>query len=89
MVFSLFHMLTVLGKLLVITIINSSNTLNVPMCFFLNHLSFAYMCYPSATTPKMITDSLVECKTISFNGCMTQLFSAHFFGGLPPQSYGL
>ncbi|XP_058382907.1 olfactory receptor 4S1 [Diceros bicornis minor] len=80
-VFSLFHVLTVLGNLLVIITINASKTLKAPMYFFLSHLSFADMCYPSATTPKMIADTFVERKTISFNGCMTQLFSAHFFGG--------
>ncbi|ELK23842.1 Olfactory receptor 4S1 [Myotis davidii] len=80
-VFSLFHMLTVLGNLMVIITINASKTLRAPMYFFLSHLSFADMCYPSATTPKMIADTFVERKTISFNGCMTQLFSAHFFGG--------
>ncbi|XP_070282593.1 olfactory receptor 4S1 [Myotis yumanensis] len=80
-VFSLFHMLTLLGNLMVIITINASKTLRAPMYFFLSHLSFADMCYPSATTPKMIVDTFVERKTISFNGCMTQLFSAHFFGG--------
>nr|XP_006212302.1 olfactory receptor 4S1 [Vicugna pacos] len=81
LVFSLFHVLTVLGNLLVIITINASKTLNAPMYFFLSHLSFADICYPSATTPKMIADTFVERKTISFSGCMTQLFSAHFFGG--------
>ncbi|XP_074084117.1 olfactory receptor 4S1 [Macrotis lagotis] len=80
-VFSVIHVLTVLGNLLVVITINASKTLTAPMYFFLSHLSFADMCYPSATTPKMIADTFVERKTISFNGCMTQLFSAHFFGG--------
>ncbi|XP_046506649.1 olfactory receptor 4S1-like [Equus quagga] len=80
-VFSLFHVLTILGNLLVIITINASKTLNAPMYFFLSHLSFTDMCYPSATTPKMIVDTFMEHKTISFNGCMTQLFSTHFFGG--------
>ncbi|KAM8970820.1 olfactory receptor 4S1 [Sarcophilus harrisii] len=80
-VFSIIHVLTVFGNLLVVITINASKTLTAPMYFFLSHLSFADMCYPSATTPKMIADTFVERKTISFNGCMTQLFSAHFFGG--------
>ncbi|XP_070343445.1 olfactory receptor 4S1-like [Equus asinus] len=80
-VFSLFHVLTILGNLLVIITINASKTLNAPMYFFLSHLSFTDMCYPSATTPKMIVDTFMERKTISFNGCMTQLFSTHFFDG--------
>ncbi|XP_044536888.1 olfactory receptor 4S1 [Gracilinanus agilis] len=80
-VFSIIHVLTILGNLVVIITIKASKTLTAPMYFFLSHLSFADMCYPSATTPKMIADTFVERKTISFNGCMTQLFSAHFFGG--------
>lgn len=80
-VFFLFHVFTVLGNLLVIITINASKTLKSPMYFFLSHLSFADVCYPSATIPKMIADTFVEHKIISFNGCMTQLFSAHFFGG--------
>nr|XP_012308069.1 olfactory receptor 4S1 [Aotus nancymaae] len=81
-IFFLFHVLTVLGNLLVITTINSSKTLKSPMYFFLSHLSFADICYPSATIPKMIAGTFVEHnKIISFNGCMMQLFSAHFFGG--------
>ena len=81
LVFSLFHALMVLGNLLVIVTINASKTLHAPTYFFLRHLSFADMCYPSATTPKMIADTLVERKTIAFEGCITQLFSAHYFGG--------
>ncbi|XP_043828105.1 olfactory receptor 4S1 [Dromiciops gliroides] len=80
-VFSIIHLLTLLGNLVVVITINASKSLTAPMYFFLSHLSFADMCYPSATTPKMIADTFVERKTISFNGCMTQLFSAHFFGG--------
>ncbi|XP_521913.2 olfactory receptor 4S1 [Pan troglodytes] len=80
-VFFLFHVLTVLGNLLVIITINASKTLKSPMYFFLSQLSFADICYASTTIPKMIADTFVEHKIISFNGCMTQLFSAHFFGG--------
>ncbi|KFO22716.1 Olfactory receptor 4K3 [Fukomys damarensis] len=48
------------------------------MYFFLANLSFVDMWLSSVTTPKMITDFLRENKTISFGGCMCQIFFAHF-----------
>lgn len=51
-----------------------------PMYFFLCYLSFLDICYSSATAPKMIADFLVKNKTISFVGCIAQLFWVHFFG---------
>uniref|UniRef100_A0A670IV49 Olfactory receptor n=1 Tax=Podarcis muralis TaxID=64176 RepID=A0A670IV49_PODMU len=40
----------------------------------------SHICYSSVTAPKMIIDFLVEKKTISFIGCIAQLFGVHFFG---------
>ncbi|XP_075404390.1 olfactory receptor 4C11-like [Tenrec ecaudatus] len=52
------------------------------MYFFLSHLSFADACFATTIAPRLIVDALSKKKVISFNACMTQLFSAHFFGCL-------
>lgn len=79
-VFLLFYTLTVAGNLLIVLTVTSSRHLNSPMYFFLCHLSFLDVCYSSVTAPKMISGFLVENNTISFAGCIGQLFGAHFFG---------
>ncbi|KAM9223375.1 olfactory receptor 4S2-like [Leptosomus discolor] len=80
-VFLFFYMIIVAGNLLIIITVISSQRLNSPMYFFLCYLSFVDICYSSVTAPKMIADFLVENKTISFAGCIVQLFGVHFFGG--------
>ncbi|MBZ3873447.1 Olfactory receptor 4P4 [Sciurus carolinensis] len=50
------------------------------MYFFLSYLSFMNICFTSTVAPKLITDFLVQWNTISFSGCVCQMFHAHFFG---------
>ncbi|XP_067151819.1 olfactory receptor 4S2-like, partial [Apteryx mantelli] len=79
-VFLFFYIVIVAGNLLIVVTVVSSQSLNSPMYFFLCHLSIADLCLSSVSAPKMIADFLVEKKTISFGGCMAQLFASHFFG---------
>ncbi|XP_057346856.1 olfactory receptor 4P4-like [Manis pentadactyla] len=71
-----------IGNLLVMISITCSQLIYQPMYFFLTYLSLSDLCYTSTVTPKLIIDLLAEKKTISYNGCMTQLFTMHFFGGI-------
>lgn len=78
--FLLFYMILMTGNFLIIMTTQRSPNLNSPMYFFLSFLSFVDICYSSATTPKLIVDSQAKIKSISFVGCMVQLFFCHIFG---------
>ncbi|XP_007954871.1 olfactory receptor 4S2-like [Orycteropus afer afer] len=78
--FSFFYMASFLGNLLIMLTVHVGNLFKSPMYFFLNYLSFVDICYSSIIAPKMIVDLLAKSKTISYVGCVLQLFGAHFFG---------
>ncbi|XP_021796627.2 olfactory receptor 4K3-like [Papio anubis] len=80
-IFSSLYLITILGNIFIVIIIITNLHLHSPMYFLLANLSFIDFCLSSVTTPKMITDFLKENKTISFGGCMCQIFFGHFFGG--------
>ncbi|XP_038620835.1 olfactory receptor 4C11-like [Tachyglossus aculeatus] len=81
-IFIILYVATILGNLLIIVTIKTSHTLESPMYFFLTYLSLSDACFSTTTTPKFLIITLSEKKTISFSGCMTQIFALHFFGCL-------
>ncbi|XP_065800950.1 olfactory receptor 4A15-like [Muntiacus reevesi] len=80
-VFLLIYIVTMAGNLLIVWTVVLSPTLDAPMYFFLGYLSFMDAFYSTSITPKTIIDLLYEKKTISFQACMTQLFTEHLFSG--------
>lgn len=73
-VFLVIYLITLLENFLIILAIRSNAQLHKPMYFFLSHLSFLEMWYVTIISPKMLVDFLSHDKSISFNGCMTQLY---------------
>ncbi|XP_040824356.1 olfactory receptor 4K13-like [Ochotona curzoniae] len=80
-VFFVVYVAIVVGNLLIVISVLFDNHLHSPMYFLLANLSFFDLCLSSVATPKVIADFLRTLKSISFWGCMAQMFFMHFFGG--------
>ncbi|XP_029440629.1 olfactory receptor 2D3-like [Rhinatrema bivittatum] len=74
MAFFIIYTVTLLGNILIITIIKMDSHLHTPMYFFLSNLSFLEICYSSAIVPKTLEHFLTDRKTISFPECATQIY---------------
>ncbi|XP_007495118.2 olfactory receptor 151-like [Monodelphis domestica] len=68
------YTITMVGNLGMITLIGLNSNLHTPMYYFLSNLSFVDLCYSSVITPKMLRNFVLEKNTISYPGCMTQLY---------------
>ncbi|CAD7683462.1 unnamed protein product [Nyctereutes procyonoides] len=73
------YLATILGNLLILLAISVDSRLHIPMCFFLSNLSFVDICFSSTTVPKMLTNHLLGTQTISFSGCLTQMYFVFMF----------
>ncbi|XP_030741354.1 olfactory receptor 7A17-like [Echinops telfairi] len=76
------YLVTFMGNLLIILIIVTDSRLHTPMYFFLSNLSFADICFTSTTVPKMLLNIQLQSKTISYEGCLSQIFFFMVFGRL-------
>ncbi|XP_060233429.1 olfactory receptor 10G9 [Meriones unguiculatus] len=80
-IFLVIYVLTVLGNLLILTVIRVDPRLHTPMYYFLSNLSFIDLWFSTVTVPKMLM-TLVSTGggAISFHSCVAQLYSFHFLG---------
>lgn len=78
---ALFYVIIVLGNLLVVFTVTFDAHLHSPLYFLLANLSFIDMCLSTVTVPKMLSDLYSGNNTISFQGCVTQIFALHVLGG--------
>ncbi|XP_032621649.2 olfactory receptor 6N1-like [Chelonoidis abingdonii] len=79
LMFLVIYMATVAGNMLITAIVVADQHLHTPMYFLLGNLSCLETCYTSTILPRMLVSLLTGDKTISFNGCFSQLY---FFSAL-------
>nr|XP_036878888.1 olfactory receptor 14A16-like [Manis javanica] len=78
--FLMAYLAALLGNGLIIMLITWYPQLHTPMYFFLKNLSLIDVCYISDTVPKFVINSLMNRNTISFLGCVFQVFFFMCFG---------
>ncbi|XP_073413320.1 olfactory receptor 1E16-like [Dendrobates tinctorius] len=70
----LMYLMTVIGNVIIITLVCLVTQLQTPMYFFLCNLSTADITYVSVTLPKLLSIIVTQDHMISFQGCITQLY---------------
>ncbi|XP_019595400.2 olfactory receptor 5V1 [Rhinolophus sinicus] len=74
LIFLVIYLTTLLGNILIIAATRVNPVLHTPMYYFLSNLSFLDVCYSSSTVPVMLVNFFQEKKTMSYEGCLSQIF---------------
>ncbi|KAM5298392.1 olfactory receptor 2B11-like [Ctenodactylus gundi] len=69
------------GNVAIIVVSRVDPRLHSPMYFFLTNLSFLDMCYTTSIVPQMLLNLGSSKKTISYTGCVLQLYVFSIMGG--------
>ncbi|XP_015262636.1 PREDICTED: olfactory receptor 5B12-like [Gekko japonicus] len=75
------YLVTVLGNLMIFTLIQLDSSLQSPMYYFLSHLACLDICISSVTVPKILVNFLYQQQTITYNQCLAQMFFLMSFTG--------
>ncbi|XP_037350235.1 olfactory receptor 50-like [Talpa occidentalis] len=80
--FLVMYLTTVLGNLLIILLIRLDSRLHTPMYFFLSHLALTDISLSSVTAPKMLFNMQTQSQSISYAGCVSQVYFFLFFADI-------
>ncbi|XP_042532577.1 olfactory receptor 4P4-like [Dipodomys spectabilis] len=80
--FLLCYVAVLMGNSIILLTICCSHLLEQPMYYFLCHLSFMDLCSTSVVVLQLIRNMAATRKDISYNNCMTQLFTYHWLAGV-------
>ncbi|XP_066486051.1 olfactory receptor 14I1-like [Tiliqua scincoides] len=75
------YLTAITGNLLIVSAVGLDHHLHTPMYFFLMNLALMDMCTISVIIPKSMANSLMNSRTISYSGCVAQMYFFLFFGG--------
>ncbi|XP_030897860.1 olfactory receptor 14A16 [Leptonychotes weddellii] len=76
--FFFIYFCALMGNVLIIMITILDQNLHTPMYYLLNNLSFLDLCLISVTIPQSVANSLSHSNSISFTGCIVQVFLVVF-----------
>ncbi|KAM5287960.1 olfactory receptor 6C74-like [Ctenodactylus gundi] len=74
------YLLSITGNLIIIALTLVDVHLKTPMYFFLRNFSFLEISYTTTCIPKLLVTMATGDKTITYNGCVTQVFFAFLLG---------
>ncbi|XP_040105827.1 putative olfactory receptor 2B8 [Oryx dammah] len=77
----IFYIFTLLGNTTIIALSYLDPCLHTPMYFFLSNLSFLDMCYTTSIVPQFLFNLSRADKSISFGGCIVQMYISLALGG--------
>ncbi|XP_006872822.1 PREDICTED: olfactory receptor 2W1-like [Chrysochloris asiatica] len=79
-VVTIFYLITLLGNTAIILATLLDFRLHTPMYFFLRNLSFLDLCFTTSIVPQMLVNLWGPNKTISYVGCVIQLYVYMWLG---------
>ncbi|XP_012886601.1 PREDICTED: olfactory receptor 2W1-like [Dipodomys ordii] len=81
-VVAIFYFITLVGNTAIILASLLDSHLHTPMYFFLRNLSFLDLCFTTSIVPQMLVNLWGPEKTISYVGCIIQLYVYMWFGSI-------